>query len=76
MLGDQLHPPMVDDDAVWADGARGVEGARECTRTRVDGIREALRERHGVRLAPAVPDSDAAPAFHASLTIHPALSPS
>lgn len=32
MLGDQLHPPMVDDEAVWADGARWVEGARECTR--------------------------------------------
>lgn len=32
MLGDQLHPPMVDDDAVWADGARWVEGARACTR--------------------------------------------
>lgn len=40
MLGDQLHPPMVDDDAVWADGARWVEGARECTRrlARLAGI--------------------------------------
>lgn len=32
MLGDQLHPPMVDDAGVWGDGARWVEGARECTR--------------------------------------------
>lgn len=32
MLGDQLHPPMVDDAGVWGSGARWVEGARECTR--------------------------------------------
>jgi SAM-dependent methyltransferase len=32
MLGDQLHPPMVDDPGVWGHGARWVEGARECTR--------------------------------------------
>mgnify|MGYP006204259059 CR=1 FL=1 len=42
-----------------------------------DWARGALRERHGVRLATAAPDTDAAaPAFHAPLTIHPALSPS
>jgi SAM-dependent methyltransferase len=40
MLGDQLHPPMVDDAGVWGDGARWVEGARECTRrlARMAGI--------------------------------------
>lgn len=40
MLGDQLHPPMVDDGGVWGDGARWVEGARECTRrlARLAGI--------------------------------------
>lgn len=32
MLGDQLHPPMVDDEGVWGSGPRWVEGARECTR--------------------------------------------
>jgi SAM-dependent methyltransferase len=32
MLGDQLHPPMVDDAGVWGSGPRWVEGARECTR--------------------------------------------
>ncbi|HYR08367.1 MAG TPA: methyltransferase domain-containing protein [Longimicrobium sp.] len=31
-LGDQLHPPMVDDAGVWGSGPRWVEGARECTR--------------------------------------------
>lgn len=40
MLGDQLHPPMVDDASVWGDGERWVEGARECTRrlARMAGI--------------------------------------
>ena len=40
MLGDQLHPPMVDDDGVWGSGPRWVEGARECTRrlARLAGI--------------------------------------
>jgi glycerol-3-phosphate dehydrogenase len=36
----------------------------------------ALRERHGVRLAPAAPDTDAAPVSAAPSTIQPALSPS
>lgn len=36
----------------------------------------ALRERHGVRLAPAAPDTDAAPVSPAPSTIQPALSPS
>ena len=36
----------------------------------------ALRERHGVRLAPATPEADAAPAVLAPLTIQPAMSPS
>jgi SAM-dependent methyltransferase len=40
MLGDQLHPPMVDDAGVWGSGPRWVEGARECTRrlARMAGI--------------------------------------
>lgn len=40
MLGDQLHPPMVDDAGVWGSGPRWVEGARECTRrlARLAGI--------------------------------------
>lgn len=40
MLGDQLHPPMVDDPGVWGTGPRWVEGARECTRrlARMAGI--------------------------------------
>ena len=53
--------------ALGWDAEREQQELHNCT--------TALRERHGVRLAPAVPDSDAAPAFHASLTIHPALSP-
>ena len=32
LLGDQLHPPMVDDDAIWADPARWREGAEICVR--------------------------------------------
>lgn len=55
--------------------ALGWDAGRE--RQELHNCTTALRERHGVRLAPAVPDhTDAAPAFHASLTIHPALSPS
>jgi SAM-dependent methyltransferase len=40
MLGDQLHPPMVDDAGVWGSGPLWVEGARECTRrlARMAGI--------------------------------------
>lgn len=53
--------------------ALGWDAERE--RQELHNCATALRERHGVRLAPAVPDSDAAPAFHASLTKHPALSP-
>ncbi|MCY1358030.1 hypothetical protein D9M69_445470 [compost metagenome] len=36
----------------------------------------ALRERHGVRLAPMAPDTDAAPVSPTPLTLQPALSPS
>jgi cyclopropane fatty-acyl-phospholipid synthase-like methyltransferase len=27
MTGDQLHPPMVDDESIWADGRRWQDGA-------------------------------------------------
>ncbi|MBV7541164.1 glycerol-3-phosphate dehydrogenase/oxidase [Acidovorax sp. sic0104] len=54
--------------------ALGWDAERE--RQELHNCSTALRERHGVRLAPAVPDSDASPAFPASLTTHPALSPS
>jgi cyclopropane fatty-acyl-phospholipid synthase-like methyltransferase len=32
LTGDQLHPMMIDDEGVWADGRRWVEGAVEHTR--------------------------------------------
>ena len=53
--------------------ALGWDAGRE--RQELHNCTTALRERHGVRLAPAAPDSDAVPAFHAPLTTHPALSP-
>lgn len=53
--------------------ALGWDAGRE--RQELHNCATALRERHGVRLAPAAPDSDAVPAFHAPLTTHPALSP-
>jgi SAM-dependent methyltransferase len=28
LTGDQLHPPMLDDDAMWSDGGAWTEGAR------------------------------------------------
>jgi glycerol-3-phosphate dehydrogenase len=58
-----------------AGQALGWDVERE--RQELHNCTTALRERHGVRLAPAAPGStDAAPVFHAPLTIHPALSPS
>jgi glycerol-3-phosphate dehydrogenase len=58
-----------------AGQALGWDAGRE--RQELHNCASALRERHGVRLATAAPDTDAAaPAFHAPLTIHPALSPS
>lgn len=53
--------------------ALGWDAGRE--RQELHNCTTALRERHGVRLSPAAPDSDAALAFHAPLTPHPALSP-
>ena len=58
-----------------AGQALGWDAGRE--RQELHNCANALRERHGVRLATAAPDTDAAaPAFHAPLTIHSALSPS
>lgn len=58
-----------------AGQALGWDAGRE--RQELHNCASALRERHGVRLATSAPDTDAAaPAFHAPLTIHPALSPS
>lgn len=53
--------------------ALGWDAGRE--RQELHNCSTALRERHGVRLAPSAPDSDAVPAFHALSTPHPALSP-
>lgn len=53
--------------------ALGWDAGRE--RQELHNCSTALRERHGVRLAHAAPDSDAVPAFHALSTPHPALSP-
>lgn len=54
-------------EALGWDAGREQQELHNCT--------TALRERHGVRLAAAAPDSDAVPAFHAPLTTHQALSP-